>query len=145
MSIMSSPRLDLNQRPTVYKTVALPLSYKGGWVSSVRHPQKTLSAKNTKPYSSCFSGNFQIGWEFPPEVCLAFLFWKTQTFPDLPTPRVGHDPTTSVLTALCSTNWAIGEWWGKCDISHKDITGTYPRLLPAFWFIFPVQSSKRPV
>ncbi len=24
-----SPRLDLNQRPTVYKTVALPLSYKG--------------------------------------------------------------------------------------------------------------------
>ena len=81
---MSSPRQDLNLRQMVYKTITLPLSYKGGWVSSARHPQKTLSAKNTKPYSSCFSGNFQIGWEFPPEVCLAFLFWKNRIFPVLP-------------------------------------------------------------
>jgi hypothetical protein len=44
--------------------------------------------ENPKPYSSCFSEKFQIGWEFPPEVCLAFSIWKNRIFPDLPvTPK----------------------------------------------------------
>ena len=58
------------------------------------------------------------------------------------TPHLGNAPSYLELTVrpirlLGREEW----WWRKCDISHKDITGTYPRSLPAFWFIFPEQSS----
>ena len=69
---MSSPRQDLNLRQMVYKTIALPLSYKGKWVTSARHPQETLPAIFTALEGSekkhwtlffLFSGTHQMGWE----------------------------------------------------------------------------------
>ena len=104
MIIMSSPRLDLNQRPTVYKTVALPLSYKGKWVSSARHPQKALSAIFTALEGSdkrkhqtlffLFSGRHPNGVRdlarvYTSKVCPAFSFTNGgDQIPDLTKVRI---------------------------------------------------------
>ena len=121
---------DLNQRPPGYEPDELPDC------STPRYSIKHKCQKETN-YLVSLRGVDQIwtGDEGVADLCLTTWLrrhnmtptgfepmlppWKggvLTTWPRSQTPRVGLEPTTARLTAACSTDWAIEEYW----------SGSYP-------------------
>ena len=121
---------DLNQRPPGYEPDELPDC------STPRYSIKYKCQKETN-YLVSLRGVDQIwtGDEGVADLCLTTWLrrhnmtptgfepmlppWKggvLTTWPRSQTPRVGLEPTTARLTAACSTDWAIEEYW----------SGSYP-------------------
>ena len=116
---------DLNQRPPGYEPDELPDC------STPRYSIKCKCQKETN-YLVSLRGVDQIwtGDEGVADLCLTTWLrrhnmtptgfepmlppWKggvLTTWPRSQTPRVGLEPTTARLTAACSTDWAIEEYW----------------------------------